>query len=240
MAAQRLPGKPLADLAGRPLIEHVYRAALQATAQSVVIATDNEAIREAATAFGAQVVMTRGDHHSGSDRIAECTELLGWPDEAVIVNLQGDEPLMPAACLDQVADLLAADQSACMASLYWPLDTAGEIEDANIVKVVTDLTGTALLFSRSVVPYPREWGNLGLALQAGARWKRHIGLYACRAGALQSFSRTPPTPLETVEKLEQLRMLETGRRIVLAQACRWIPAGVDTPEDLERVRQLMK
>jgi 3-deoxy-manno-octulosonate cytidylyltransferase (CMP-KDO synthetase) len=196
MAAERLPGKPLAELAGRPLIEHVYRRARAASARSVVIATDDDRIRRVAEAFGADVVMTSDRHKSGSDRIA-----------------------------------------AQMASLYWPLEQASQINDPNCVKVVVAADGAALLFSRSVIPYPRQWAGVQAGLDAGARWLRHIGLYAYRAGALQAFSQREPTPLECMEKLEQLRVLESGGRIRMAQACSFIPAGVDTPDDLERIRK---
>jgi 3-deoxy-manno-octulosonate cytidylyltransferase (CMP-KDO synthetase) len=240
MAAERLPGKPLLDLAGRPLIEHVYRRALESSARSVLIATDDERIRRVAEAFGAQVVVTSERHHSGSDRIAECAVIRAWPDDTLIVNLQGDEPLMPAACLDQVARLLAADESAQVASLYWPLDRAEEVYDPHCVKVVMAADGAALLFSRSVIPFPRQWTDVQTALDAGLRWHRHIGLYAYRAAALQAFSNHAPTPLECMEKLEQLRVLECGGRIIMAQACCFIPAGIDSPEDLERARNILK
>ena len=239
MASERLPGKPLMELAGRPMIEHVYRRALESAARSVVIATDDDRIRQAAEGCGANVVMTSSRHRSGSDRIAECASILGWPDDALIVNLQGDEPLMPAACLDQVADLLASDSGAQMASLYWPLESHEEIADPNCVKVVTGNDGRALLFSRSVIPYPRQWKDIETALQAGQRWLRHIGLYAYRSAALAAFSRLAPTPLECMEKLEQLRVLESGGRIVMARARCAIPAGVDTQRDFDRVRKLL-
>ena len=240
MASERLPEKPLADLAGRSLIEHVWRQALKAAAQSVVIATDDERIRIAASKFGAQVMMTSVQHPSGSDRVAECAVLMGLPPDALVVNLQGDEPLMPPECLDQVAALLASDARAEAASLYWPLDSAADIRDPNIVKVVTGLDGAALLFSRSVVPHPRAWSSLQAGLKNGRHWKRHIGLYAYRAAALTAFSRRSPTVLEQAERLEQLRILESGGRIIMAEACRFIPPGVDTPEDLERMRSMVK
>lgn len=239
MASERLPGKPLADLNGASLVEHVWRRALQSSAQSVVIATDDERIRDTAKRFGAEVIMTSRAHPSGSDRIAECADHLGWPPETLIVNLQGDEPLMPLECLDQVAALLAGDTLADAASLYWPMDSAHEIRDPNVVKVTTDAKGAALLFSRAVIPHPRGWTDLEAALGAGQRWKRHVGLYAFRAAALRAFTQTLPTPLEQAEKLEQLRFLESGGRIVMAAACRFIPPGVDTPEDLERTRRMM-
>lgn len=240
MASQRLPGKPLLGIAGRSLIEHVYRRACCASAQKVVIATDDKQIFEVARGFGADVIMTSQAHQSGSDRIAECAAQLGWGDEQLIVNLQGDEPLMPAACLDQVAAMLAADPDADVASLYWPLESSEEITNPNVVKVVTGQGGHALYFSRSVVPFPRNWDNVEAALQSGINWQRHVGLYAYRAGALRAFTAMQATPLESVEKLEQLRFLESGRKIRMAQACQFIPAGVDTAHDLERVRNVIE
>ena len=239
LASQRLPGKPLVMIAGRPLIEHVWRRACEANAGSVVIATDSEQIFQAAASFGAEAVMTDAGHESGSDRIAECVDLKGWDDQTLIVNLQGDEPLMPPACLEQVAGLLQQDRSADVASLYWPINTVVEVEDPNVVKAVVDQQGAALYFSRSVIPFPRGASGVGQALAAGVSWKRHIGLYAYRAGALRAFAGMQATPLESLEKLEQLRFLESGRRIVMARASEFIPAGVDTPEDLERVQQLL-
>jgi 3-deoxy-manno-octulosonate cytidylyltransferase (CMP-KDO synthetase) len=239
MASQRLPGKPLLPIAGRPLLEHVYRRACEAGADSVVIATDSEDIHTAATGFGAEVVMTSASHQSGSDRIAECADICGWPDEGLVVNLQGDEPLMPPACLAQAANLLNDVPAAAVASLYWPIASPEEVEDPNVVKVVVDCNGMALYFSRSVIPCPRNSRDVSGAMAAGINWYRHIGLYAYRAGALRSFAAMDASPLETAERLEQLRFLESGRQIVLAQAVEPIPAGVDTPEDLERVEALM-
>jgi len=239
MASQRLPGKPLLSIAGRSLLEHVYRQACKSGAGGVVIATDDRKIRDAAAAFGAEALMTSQSHQSGSDRIAECADQLGWTDEQLIVNLQGDEPLMPPACLDQVAELLAGDPQADVASLFWPLDNVEEIDNPNAVKVVVSQSGHALYFSRSVVPYPRNWSGTAAALESGISWKRHIGLYAYRASALRAFAAMQATPLEATEKLEQLRFLETGRRIRMEQACAFIPAGVDTPGDLERVRNIL-
>ncbi|MBT8047369.1 MAG: 3-deoxy-manno-octulosonate cytidylyltransferase [Xanthomonadales bacterium] len=238
MASERLPGKPLLKIGGRTLIEHVYRRACESSALSVVVATDSDAVRAAVAAFGGAAELTSTEHQSGTDRISECVEKLGWPDSEVVVNLQGDEPLMPAACLDQAAGILQKNGNADVASLYWPIGTAQEVEDSNVVKVVLSETGEALYFSRSVIPYPR---NLSLpdAMQAGAAWNRHIGLYAYRVRALKAFTVLPVSTLEGIEKLEQLRFLEAGKRITMEQACSFIPAGVDTPEDLERVRKLI-
>jgi 3-deoxy-manno-octulosonate cytidylyltransferase (CMP-KDO synthetase) len=226
-------------IGGRSLIEHVWLRACEANASSVVIATDSKEIFEAAASFGAEAVMTDAGHESGSDRIAECADLKGWGDQTLIVNLQGDEPLMPPACLDQAAGLLQQDQSADIASLYWPISTAVEVEDPNVVKVVVDQQGAALYFSRAIIPFPRGSAGVGQALVEGVSWKRHIGLYAYRAGALRAFAGMQATPLESLEKLEQLRFLESGRRIVMARASEFIPAGVDTPEDLKRVQKLL-
>ncbi len=240
MASQRLPGKPLLDIAGRPLIEHVFRQATRSSARLTVIATDDRQIFDAARNFGADVIMTALDHSSGSDRIAECADQLGWSDDQVIVNLQGDEPLLPPACLDQVAALLGSDPSADVASLYWPLTGSEEIVNPNVVKVVVGDSGNALYFSRSVVPFPRSSGSVEAALQSGFSWKRHVGLYAYRARALRTFSAAQPTLLESAEQLEQLRFLETGKKIRMAQSCCIIPAGVDTDADLERIRAIIE
>jgi 3-deoxy-manno-octulosonate cytidylyltransferase (CMP-KDO synthetase) len=236
MASQRLPGKPLIAIGGRSLLEHVWRRACKASAQSIVIATDSDEIHDAVTRFGGDAVMTSTDHQSGSDRIAECVDIMGWPDDTLVVNLQGDEPLMPPACLDQVASILQNAADADVASLYWPVDTPEAVHDSNVVKVVVSGEGRALYFSRSVIPHPRNV-SVEAALQAGAGWNRHIGLYAYRAGALRAFTKMQASPLESLEKLEQLRFLEAGRCIVMERACEFIPAGVDTAEDLERVRK---
>lgn len=237
MASQRLPGKPLADVAGKPLVQRVWECAQRSNARHVVVATDDEQILNAANAFGADCLMTREDHQSGSDRIAECVALKGWPDEAIIVNLQGDEPLMPAACLDQVAKLLADDAQAQAASLYARTADPEEVENPNVVKVVTGERGRALYFSRSVIPAMRGHDSVEAAAKDGCQWKRHIGLYAYRAAALQRIANTEPTELEQLERLEQLRILESGGFIAMAEAAEPVPAGVDTLHDLERVRR---
>jgi len=235
MASQRLPGKPLVMINGRTLVEHVYRRARESSASSVVIATDAPEILAAARAFGAEAVMTSADHQSGSDRIAQCIDIMGVADDELVVNLQGDEPLMPAACLDQAAGMLQKVPDADVASLFWPIESAEEVEDSNVVKVVTDRSGRALYFSRSVIPHPRNM-SIRAAMREGGAWYRHIGLYAYRAGALRAFTSIPASPLERLEKLEQLRFLEAGKVIRMERACAFIPPGIDTPEDLERIR----
>jgi 3-deoxy-manno-octulosonate cytidylyltransferase (CMP-KDO synthetase) len=218
------------------MIQHVWEAARASSARHVVVATDDKRIRDAVAGFGGEAVMTARDHASGSDRIAECARQVGWDKDQLIVNLQGDEPGMPAICLDQVAELLESDPAADAATLFWPMEDAAEIRNPNMVKVVCGVNGDALCFSRSPIPFPREYDSLEAALAAGVRWNRHLGLYCYRNAALQRFTRMEPTPLESLEKLEQLRILENGGRIRIAQASAFIPAGIDTPEDLERAR----
>lgn len=238
LASQRLPNKPLVQIAGRSLIEHVYRRACSSSAKSVVIATDSSEVCALADRFGARAVMTSAEHKSGSDRIAECIQVLGWREDTLVVNLQGDEPLMPASCLDQVAELLSNTPAADVASLYLPIQNEEELHDSNVVKVVTAQSGNALYFSRSMVPYPR--GQDPNQIMAGETpWKRHVGLYAYRAGALAAFTRTSHGLLENLEKLEQLRFLESGRAIAMDLAVDFIPAGVDSPADLDRVRKIL-
>lgn len=234
--SERLPGKMLLDIGGRPMIEWVWRAANQSSARQVVVATDDPRIAEVVETCGGQAVMTRADHASGSDRIAECAALMQWPDDQLVVNLQGDEPEMPPACLGQVAGLLSDDPEAAVATLYWPIDHADEVRDPNVVKVVTSVQGDALYFSRAITPHPRGMGSVEAAIAEGVQWKRHLGLYAYRLGALNAFTAWAVTPLERAEKLEQLRFLEYGQRIRIEMAIEPIPAGVDTPRDLKRVR----
>ncbi len=240
LRSERLPGKVLLDLAGQPLLQHVWRRACESAAESVVIATDDAAIVAASEAFGAQVVLTRSDHQSGSDRIAECATLLGWPDDYLVVNLQGDEPLMPPACLDQVAALLDRSTDCEVASLYWPITDADEVKNPNAVKVVTDTENRALYFSRSVIPYARTYTDIDEARASGVEWKRHLGLYAYRLASLRRYTACAPTQLEITERLEQLRIMEQGGRIAMARACEFIPAGIDTQDDLERAREFIE
>ena len=231
LAASRLPRKPLQDIGGRPLVEHVWMRARESRAVDVLIATDSAEIEEVCRSFGAQVQMTSSDHQSGTDRIAECAEEAGWPDGAIVVNLQGDEPLMPPECLDQVAALLAENPQAEAASLYAEENDPALQAEPDVVKVVLKGDETALYFSRAAIPCG--------ASSAGVHWKRHIGLYAYRAVGLRRFTARSPGKLERCERLEQLRILEAGGVIAMGRACRDIPAGVDTPEDLERVRRII-
>lgn len=238
-ASTRLPGKPLRLLAGRPLIEYVYRQALASGALEVVIATDDSRIREAAEGFGATVCMTASDHPSGTDRLAEVADQRGWPDEAVIVNLQGDEPRIPPTLVHRVAAELENHPDAGIATLCARIHDPAEVFDPNVVKVVRDARGDALYFSRAPIPWNRETfqggGEAGFVLPAGVAYWRHIGLYAYRAAVLRRYPRLAPAPAERAEALEQLRALWHGIRVHVAETTEAPPPGVDTEADLARV-----
>lgn len=236
-AASRLPGKPLLKLDHLTLLEHVYRVARASGAVEVVIATDDERVYRLAEGFGAQVVLTATEHHSGTDRLAELATVLDWPDEAIIVNLQGDEPLLPPELLALAADTLAAQPAAGIATLAAPIEQVAELFDPNTVKLVCDAEGYALYFSRAPIPWHRDAfaGERPQRLPA-AQWWRHIGVYAYRAGVLRAYPSLPPSPLESIESLEQLRGLHNGIRIQVATLTQTPPAGVDTMADLDRVR----
>ena len=229
-ASTRLPGKPLLDIAGMPMIQHVYRRACESEANAVVIATDDERIRNAAEAFGAQVVMTRANHQSGTDRIKEVAAILGLSEQAVVVNVQGDEPLIPPATINQVAANLRKFTDAGISSLFHTLHDAEELNNPNAVKVVTDAQGYALYFSRSPLPWQDTEPVHG---------KRHVGIYAYRVATLNRFVTWPRSLLEVSERLEQLRAMHHGVRIIMDEAVQRVPAGVDTPEDLEAVRRFL-
>lgn len=230
--SSRLPGKPLADIHGKPMIQHVYEAALDAGASEVVIATDSTLIGMAAEEFGATVCMTLEQHSSGTDRLCEVVDKLGWADDTVVVNVQGDEPLTPPSIIKQVAVNLIKNNEAGCATLYTGLSHE-DASNPNIVKVVNDANGFALYFSRSVIPYIRDSAD---AFVAELVYKRHIGLYAYKVALLKSFNTMEPCELEQAEKLEQLRLMWHGISIHVAQACSIPGHGVDTPEDLDRVR----
>lgn len=236
-AATRLPGKALMPLAGKPIVQWVYERASAAGAQEVLIATDDDLIVSAAHSFGAEAVMTAAAHASGTDRIAEVARVRGWPPASVVVNVQGDEPLMPAALIQQVAALLAKHADADIATLASPITEVREFLDPNTVKVVTDAAGRALYFSRAPIPWNRDGAPAGLASQrdlSGAR--RHIGIYAYRVAALLRLAALPVSALETSEKLEQLRALEDGFDIRVGDAVERPGPDVNTVADLERVR----
>ena len=227
----RLPGKPLLDVGGRPMIEHVHRAAARAPGlQRVLVATDDTRIADAVAAFGGEAWLTRRDHPTGSDRLAEVARRL---TSEVIVNVQGDEPLIPPALIRGVVDALAGDPTLAMATARCPITDAATLADPHVVKVVVDSRGNALYFSRAPIPHAR-----GAAPDRPVVGDRHVGLYAWRRARLLELAEIPPTPLERLEGLEQLRALESGYRIGTI-AAEEAPAGVDTPADLERVRRLV-
>jgi 3-deoxy-manno-octulosonate cytidylyltransferase (CMP-KDO synthetase) len=235
----RLAGKPLLPIGGVPMVLHVARRALAAGAVEVVVATDDERIRAVLADAPVTVVMTRSDHASGSDRLAECAVRLGWEDADVVVNLQGDEPLAPASGIRAVAATLAA-ADACMATLATPLESVAELFDPNCVKLVRDTRGRAMYFSRAPLPWPRDAFAIGRDfLPEGMPFLRHIGIYAYRAGFLRSFAELPATQLERTESLEQLRALEHGHSIAVGIAPEPFPPGVDTADDLARVHALL-
>ena len=237
----RLPGKPLQLIAGKPMIQWVWEQACKSSAEHVVVATDDPRIVAACQAFGAEVVMTRADHESGTDRLAEVAQALGLAPDAIVVNVQGDEPLIPPVLIDQVAANLASAQAAAMATLAEPIQDVESLFNPNVVKVATDVNGLALTFSRAPLPWARDqFAEDRGVLPAEVPYRRHIGIYAYRAGFLQDFVAWGPCWLENVERLEQLRALWHGIRIHVADAIEAPPAGVDTPDDLERVRRLLE
>ncbi|HET9483883.1 MAG TPA: 3-deoxy-manno-octulosonate cytidylyltransferase [Xanthomonadales bacterium] len=237
LRATRLPGKPLRLLAGRPMLAHVIDRARASGAREVVVATDDAQIAALAAGEGVRAVMTREEHASGTDRLAEVAMILSWPDDLCVVNLQGDEPLAPVSGIEAVAALLATS-GAPVATLATPVEDAAQLFDPNVVKVVRDARGDALYFSRAPLPWARDAfatdaGRSGLPPAIG--FLRHIGIYAYRAGFLARYVGLARTPLEVAESLEQLRVLEHGHRIAVGIAPEPFPPGVDTEADLERV-----
>jgi len=233
----RLPGKVLLPLDGKPLLQWVHEAARSCRAEEVLIATDDARIESAARDFGAQVVLTARHHASATDRIAEVAWRRGWSDADIVVNLQGDEPLMPPGLIEQCAELLESEPAAGVATLASPIGSLAEFLDPNVVKVIVDGTGRALYFSRAPIPWDRDAAPAGLGSQrsfAGAR--RHLGLYAYRVGALRRIAALAPSALERTERLEQLRALESGIAILVGDATERPGPDVNTAEDLERVR----
>ncbi|AMN47278.1 3-deoxy-manno-octulosonate cytidylyltransferase (CMP-KDO synthetase) [Steroidobacter denitrificans] len=243
-ASTRLPAKPLLELGGRPMIQWVIEAALRSGAREVLVATDD--VRIAAAAVDPRspgrslAVMTRGDHPSGTDRIAEVAAVRGWDSHTIVVNIQGDEPLLPPVLVDQVAALLASDARADIATLCTPIEHLDEFLNPNVVKVVTADDGAALYFSRAPIPWYRE----SVVPQAGGAAlpgrftgaQRHLGIYAYRVAALRRLTGLPPGELEQAEQLEQLRALQGGMRLLVGMACTPPPVGIDTQADLERLR----
>ncbi|OOF80545.1 3-deoxy-manno-octulosonate cytidylyltransferase [Rodentibacter caecimuris] len=240
-SSSRLPGKPLAEIVGKPMIQHVFEKARQSGAGRVIIATDNENVEKIAQGFGAEVCMTSEHHNSGTERLAEVVEKLAIPDDEIIVNIQGDEPLIPPVIVRQVAENLAKF-NVNMATLAVKIHESEELFNPNVVKLVTDKSGYVLYFSRSVIPYDRDrfMGLQDIAKVALTDvYLRHIGIYAYRAGFIKKYVQWEPTVLENLEKLEQLRVLWNAEKIHVELAKEVPAVGVDTMEDLEKVRSIL-
>lgn len=237
-ASTRLPGKPLVDIHGKPMIVHVMERALESGADRVIVATDHADVAAAVTAAGGEVCMTRPDHHSGTERLAEVIERYNFSDDTIIVNVQGDEPLIPPVIIRQVAENLTGCEAG-MATLAVPVTDAEEAFNPNAVKVVRDAQGFALYFSRATIPWDRERFSASKE-SIGDHFLRHIGLYAYRAGFIRRYVSWAPSPLEQIELLEQLRVLWYGEKIHVDVAKAVPSVGVDTPEDLQRVRAAMR
>lgn len=240
-SSSRLPGKMLAMIGDKPMLQHVYERAQESNAKQVVIATDDERILQAVKGFGGKALMTAVDHQSGTDRLQEAATLLALGDDEIVVNVQGDEPLIPSAVINQVAANLAADSQASVATLCEKITDHRIFRDPNAVKVVSDCKQRALYFSRAAIPWPRDEfareSDAGVALESCFR---HIGIYAYRVRLLHKFVEWPMAPLERIEKLEQLRVLWQGESIHVDEACQPVPGGVDTQEDLESVRRWLE
>jgi 3-deoxy-manno-octulosonate cytidylyltransferase (CMP-KDO synthetase) len=238
--ATRLPGKPLRRLLGKPLVQYAYENAVASGADEVVIATDDHRIREAAEGFGAVVCMTSTEHRSGTERLAEVAERNQYATDSVVVNVQGDEPLLPPLLIRQVAEDLASHPAASIATLCTRLGQADQLFNPNVVKVVRDRQGYALYFSRAPIPWDRDgFAVRPMQVDPKADYFHHIGLYAYRAGFLREYVRQPPCQAETLESLEQLRALWYGYRIYVAEASARMEGGVDTEEDFLRVERLL-
>jgi len=238
-ASTRLPGKPLADIAGKPMVVRVAERARGAGAARVVVATDDQRVHAAVAAHGVDVCMTRADHLTGTDRLAEAAAILGLADEAIVVNVQGDEPLLEPALIRAMADLLAKHPDAAIATACHPIADAAEAFNPNVVKVVLDAQGRALYFSRATIPWARDaFAADRTTVPPDLPLYRHYGLYAYRVAFLRAFPTLAPAPIERFEALEQLRALWHGFRIVVEVTAGTPAPGVDTPDDLARVRAL--
>lgn len=235
-ASERLPGKPLREIAGKTMLQHVHERALESAAAKVVIATDDERIYDVATAFGATACMTAKDHQSGTDRLAEVGEQLNWPDDRIVVNLQGDEPMMPADLINQCASLLD-DNTADLATLASPLADLADRNNPNIVKVVTDDNDFALYFSRAAIPHSRSTNTERLAMTSS---RHHHGIYAYRVRTLRELVAAPQSPLEICERLEQLRALSLGMKIKVGTARSRPGPGIDTERDLRQAEKRLR
>lgn len=237
-ASTRLPAKPLLEIANKPMIQWVYERAVQSGAEKVIVATDDKRIFDCVKGFGGEVCMTAATHQSGTERLADVVEQYGFLADDIIINVQGDEPLIPPSVIRQVAmNLLSAD--APLATLAVPIKNEAEVFDPNVVKVVSNKAGYALYFSRAAIPWDRK-GFSENPVNMHALLKRHIGIYAYRAGFIKTYVNWAPSPLERIESLEQLRVLWYGEKIHLDIAVETPPTGVDTPDDLEAIRALVK
>lgn len=239
-SSTRLPGKPLREIIGKTMIERVYRQACQSAAERVIIATDDQRIADVVASFGGEYCLTSADHQSGTDRLQEVASLYGLKEDHILVNVQGDEPLIPPAVIDQVATNLAVNPAAGVATLCEPIIDDASFANSNIVKVVSDRQGMALYFSRASIPWPRDFHENRVAAMTNiVQPMRHIGIYAYRVALLNKFVTWPVAPLESVECLEQLRFMWNGERIHVAPAEAEVPGGVDTEADLLRVIALV-
>jgi 3-deoxy-manno-octulosonate cytidylyltransferase (CMP-KDO synthetase) len=231
--SSRLPGKPLADIAGTPMIVRVASQAAKAGAEDVVVATDDRRIVDVVEQAGFEAALTDPGHPSGSDRVMEVVDARGWDEDAIVINVQGDEPLIPPEVIRQLADGMAARTGVSVATLCATLDDLDSVRDPNVVKVVRNRQDLALYFSRAPIPVARE--GFPKNLREADLWQRHIGIYGYRVAALRRFVALDPSPLERCEHLEQLRLLENGINILVLNACKEVPGGVDTLEDLQRI-----
>ena len=244
-ASKRLPGKPLKDIAGMSMIQRVYQQARKSQAAQVIVATDDQRVFDEVKGFGGEVCMTSTDHQSGTDRLQEVAEHYSFSDDHIVVNVQGDEPLIPPEVIDQVAENLASHSQAGVSTLCEPIETDEDFNNPNIVKVVADSTGMALYFSRAPIPWPRDHmskdhnSDQVTAMQETLNPMRHIGIYGYRVAMLNAFIHWPMAPIETLECLEQLRFMWNGERIHVAESKAMVPGGVDTEEDLQRVISLL-
>ena len=239
-ASTRFPGKPLAELSGKPMVAHVVDRALESGADEVIVATDDKRIADAVAACECTPAMTQADHTTGTDRIAEVVKQRGWHDDTIVVNAQGDEPLMPPDMISAVASKLDECADAAIATACHPISEVAEFMDPNAVKVVVDRRGYALYFSRAPIPWPRDaFAADRTQLPADLPAYRHVGIYAYRCSFLRAYAELAPAALERFESLEQLRALANGYRIAVSIATEAPPPGIDTPGDLERARKRM-
>lgn len=230
--SSRLPGKPLVNIDGKPMIQHVYEKAAASKASEIIVATDDDRVVSVVESFGGKVCMTSLEHNSGTDRIEEVTRLFQLDDGDIVVNVQGDEPGIPPEVINQVAYNLEQSSYASVATLSEPITDQVQFENANVVKVVKDSNDKALYFSRAIIPFARDISFTEL-MESDSCPHKHIGIYAYRVKLLHDFVNWPASPLELVEKLEQLRVLYNGNDICVHTACQPVPGGIDTPEDLE-------